>query len=178
MTLISQVAAYHLTKSSMQKICSDHSYHTATSQPTEKRNALRVVFGIKNMVGQWSNPRKRRVCRTWFFLDWNAIDTQLTRALSKNPTLPHVTWPLLVRFSHAICVFSACFLSKTLDKIACLCYDISCKWQVFICSDQIFRGIAQLVEQRSPNVNRNLISLMITGFLRLETSVSSLFSCL
>ena len=41
----------------------------------------------------------------------------------------------------------------------------------------LFRGIAQLVEQRSPNVNRDLISHMITGFLRLETSVSSLFSC-
>ena len=44
-------------------------------------------------------------------------------------------------------------------------------------SNRTLRGIAQLVEQRSPNVNRNLISLMITGFLRLETSVSSLFSC-
>ena len=46
-----------------------------------------------------------------------------------------------------------------------------------LCSNRILRGIAQLVEQRSPNGNRNLISRMITGFLRLETSVSSLFSC-
>ena len=44
-------------------------------------------------------------------------------------------------------------------------------------SNRILRGIAQLVEQRSPNVNRDLIPRMITGFLRLETSVSSLFSC-
>ena len=47
-----------------------------------------------------------------------------------------------------------------------------------LCSNLIFRGIAQLVEQRSPNVNRDLIPRIITGFLRLETSVSSLFSCL
>ena len=45
-------------------------------------------------------------------------------------------------------------------------------------SNKIFRGIAQLVEQRSPNVNRDLIPRIITEFLRLETSVSSLFSCL
>ena len=45
-------------------------------------------------------------------------------------------------------------------------------------SNRTFRGIAQLVEPRSPNVNRGLISRIITGFLRLETSVSSLFSCL
>ena len=45
-------------------------------------------------------------------------------------------------------------------------------------SNRTLRGIAQLVEQRSPNVNRSLISRIITGFLRLETSVSSLFSCL
>ena len=44
-------------------------------------------------------------------------------------------------------------------------------------SNWILRGIAQLVEQRSPNVNRDLIPRMISGFLRLETSVSSLFSC-
>ena len=44
-------------------------------------------------------------------------------------------------------------------------------------SNRTLRGIAQLVEQRSPNVNRDLIPRMITGFLRLETSVSSLFSC-
>ena len=44
-------------------------------------------------------------------------------------------------------------------------------------SNRILRGIAQLVEQRSPNGNRDLISRIITGFLRLETSVSSLFSC-
>ena len=46
-----------------------------------------------------------------------------------------------------------------------------------LCSNWILRGIAQLVEQRSPNVNRDLIPRMISGFLRLETSVSSLFSC-
>ena len=44
-------------------------------------------------------------------------------------------------------------------------------------SNRILRGIAQLVEQRSPNVNRDLIPRIITGFLRLETSISSLFSC-
>ena len=70
------------------------------------------------------------------------------------------------------------FLSrKHLDKSACLCYYIFCKWHAFICSDYIFRGIAQLVEQRSPNGNRKRFCRIITGFLRLETSVSSLFSC-
>ena len=101
----------------------------------------------------------------------------MTRAHSKNLALPHVIWLFLTRFSHAICVFFACFLSKTLDKTACLCYDISCKWQVFICSDYIFRGIAQLVEQRSPNVNAATIIRINTELSRLGTSVSSLFSC-
>ena len=45
-------------------------------------------------------------------------------------------------------------------------------------SNRILRGIAQLVEQRSPNVNRNSYIRINTAFLRLETSVSSLFSCL
>ena len=45
-------------------------------------------------------------------------------------------------------------------------------------SNKIFRGIAQLVEQRSPNVNLDLIPRMITGFFRFETSVSSLFRVL
>ena len=44
-------------------------------------------------------------------------------------------------------------------------------------SNWILRGIAQLVEQRSPSGNHDLIFRIITGFLRLETSVSSLFSC-
>ena len=41
----------------------------------------------------------------------------------------------------------------------------------------LFRGIAQLVEQRSPNVNAATIIRINTELLRLETSVSSLFSC-
>ena len=45
-------------------------------------------------------------------------------------------------------------------------------------SKQIFTGIARLVEQRSPSGNHDLFFRIITGFLRLETSVSSLFSCL
>ena len=43
------------------------------------------------------------------------------------------------------------FLSrKYLDKSVCICYDIPCKWARLACSNKIFRGIAQLVEQRSP----------------------------
>ena len=44
-------------------------------------------------------------------------------------------------------------------------------------SNQIFRGIAQLVEQRSPNVNAATIIRINTELSRLGTSVSSLFSC-
>ena len=72
---------------------------------------------------------------------------------------------------------SAFLCWKTLDKTACLWYYIFCKWAWFNTQHFSFRGIAQLVEQRSPNVNRDLIPRMISGFLRLETSVSSLFSC-
>ena len=46
---------------------------------------------------------------------------------------------------------------------------------MFICSDYIFRGIAQLVEQRSPNVNAATNIRINTKLSRLETSVSSLF---
>ena len=72
---------------------------------------------------------------------------------------------------------SAFLCWKTLDKTACLWYHSPCKWARLTTQHFLFRGIAQLVEQRSPNVNRDLIPRMITGFLRLETSVSSLFSC-
>ena len=141
--------------------------YAATSQPPKKCVAR---FSIPKT---WSNPRQRRAYHVWLFVEWNAINTCLPRALSKNLTLPHVAWHFLTRD----CVFFACFLSKALDKTACLCYDISCKWQVFICSDQIFRGIAQLVEQRSPNVNTVINFPINTELSRLGTSVSSLFSC-
>ena len=75
-------------------------------------------------------------------------------------------------------VDDSAFLSrKHLDKHTCLCYYISCKWHAFICSDIIFRGIAQLVEQRSPNVNAAMNIRINTELSRLGTSVSSLFSC-
>ena len=44
-------------------------------------------------------------------------------------------------------------------------------------SNQIFRGIAQLVEQRSPNGNTVINIPINTELSRLGTSVSSLFSC-
>ena len=71
-----------------------------------------------------------------------------------------------------------CVLSrKHLDKTARLCYHILRKWHAFICSNKIFRGIAQLVEQRSPNVNTATNIRINTELSRLGTSVSSLFSC-
>ena len=83
----------------------------------------------------------------------------------------HHTW------EHKFLLKSAFLCWKTLDKTACLWYHISCKWARLTTQHFLFRGIAQLVEQRSPNGNRDLISRIITGFLRLETMVSSLFSC-
>ena len=44
-----------------------------------------------------------------------------------------------------------------------------------LCSNLIFRGIAQLVEQRSPNVNAATIIRINAELSRLGTSVSSLF---
>ena len=82
------------------------------------------------------------------------------------------------RTRRTVCLFKLAFLCwKTLDKTACLWYYISCRWARLTTQHFLFRGIAQLVEQRSPNVNRDLIPRIITGFLRLGTSVSSLFSC-
>ena len=64
---------------------------------------------------------------------------------------------------------------KTLDKTACLWYYIFCKWAWFNTQHFSFRGIAQLVEQRSPNVNAATIIRINTELSRLGTSVSSLF---
>ena len=75
-----------------------------------------------------SNSRQKRARRTWWFVDQNAINTHLTRALFKNLTLPHGTWLFLTRDLRFLRVIFACFLSKTLDKTACLWYHISCKW--------------------------------------------------
>ena len=85
------------------------------------------------------------------------------------PKMGHIYLQRRLRF----CVLSR----KHLDKTARLCYHTLRKWHAFICSNKIFRGIAQLVEQRSPNGNRYLIPHIITWLFRLETSVSSLFSC-
>ena len=46
---------------------------------------------------------------------------------------------------------------------------------MFICSDHIFRGIAQLVEQRSPNVNAATIIRINAELSRLGTSFPRLF---
>ena len=103
----------------------------------------------------------------------------------REPVLSHVifdwmkcAWRAYHTRQYKFLLKSAFLCWKTLDKTACLWYHSPCKWARLTTQHFLFRGIAQLVEQRSPNVNRGLFSRIITEFLRLETSVSSLFSCL
>ena len=102
----------------------------------------------------------------------------------REPVLSHVifdwmkcAWRAYHTRQYKFLLKSAFLCWKTLDKTACLWYHSSCKWARLTTQHFLFRGIAQLVEQRSPNGNRKRFRRIITGFLRLETSVSSLFSC-
>ena len=103
----------------------------------------------------------------------------------REPVLSHVifdwmkcAWRAYHTRQYKFLLKSAFLCWKTLDKTACLWYHIPCKWARLTTQHFSLRGIAQLVEQRSPNVNRNSYIRINTAFLRLETSVSSLFSCL
>ena len=102
----------------------------------------------------------------------------------REPVLSHVifdwmkcAWRAYHTRQYKFLLKSAFLCWKTLDKTACLWYHSPCKWARLTTQHFLFRGIAQLVEQRSPNVNRDSYIRINTAFLRLETSVSSLFSC-
>ena len=123
----------------------------------------RAVFEFENAVGQWSKSTtmtcENRFCHTWFWIEWNAHDVRITRGNTSSYS------------NRRFCVEK----HLTKPRVCGIIFPASERGSPR--SNRILRGIAQLVEQRSPNVNRNLIPRIFTGFLRLETSVSSLFSC-
>ena len=100
-----------------------------------------------------------------------------TRSFQKRKSASHqLDFPShLLRFSSRYILRFSCKNRLTKPRVCGII--LSASERASPRSNQIFRGIAQLVEQRSPNVNRDLIPRIITGFLRLESSVSSLFSC-
>ena len=124
----------------------------------------RAVFNSENVSGQWSKSTtmtcehqvKAHAIFDKIKCAWRAYHTRQYKFLLKSAFL---CW-------------------KTLDKTACLWYHISCKWARLTTQHFLFRGIAQLVEQRSPNVNAATNICINTELSRLGTSVSSLFSCL
>ena len=127
----------------------------------EKR---RAVFYSENAVGQWSQTTTMtcdiRVWHTRLWIEWNAHDVRITRGNTSSYS------------NRRFCVEKR----LTKPRVCGIIFPASERGSPR--SNRTLRGIAQLVEQRSPNGNRSLITRMITGFLRLETSVSSLFSCL
>ena len=123
----------------------------------------RAVFWSENMVGQCSKSTTmtcvNQFCHTRFLKEWNADGVRITRGNTSSYS------------NRRFCVEKR----LTKPRVCGIIFPASERGSPR--SNRTFRGIAQLVEPRSPNVNRGLISRIITGFLRLETSVSSLFSC-
>ena len=141
-------------------LCFSYSYYPVASQPPK----IDVRFSaLKTWSGSGQNPRQWRVriwfCHTRFLIEWNAHDVRITRGNTSSYS------------NRRFCVEKR----LTKPRVCGIIFPASergSQRSIFL-----FRGIAQLVEQRSPNVNRDFISPIITGFLRLGTSVSSLFSC-
>ena len=123
----------------------------------------RAVFWSENMVGQRSKTTsmtcENRVSHTRSWIEWNAHDVRITRGnTSSYPNRRFCVEKLLTKSRVCGIIFPA----SERDSYR---------------SNRIHRGIAQLVEQRSPNVNAAMNIRINTELLRLETSVSSLFSC-
>ena len=75
----------------------------------------------------------------------------------REPVLSHVifdwmkcAWRAYHTRQYKFLLKSAFLCWKTLDKTACLWYHSPCKWARLTTQHFLFRGIAQLVEQRSP----------------------------
>ena len=122
----------------------------------------RVVFDKEYVVGQRSKPMTMtcdiRVWHTRFLIEWNAHDVRITRGNTSSYS------------NRRFCV------EKRLTKPRVCGIIFSASESVSPRSIFHYRGIAQLVEQRSPNVNAATIIRINTELSRLGTSVSSLFS--
>ena len=122
----------------------------------------RAVFWSENMVGQRSKTTsmtcENRVSHTRSWIEWNAHDVRITRGNTSS-------YP-----NRRFCVEKR----LTKPRVCGIIFPASergSQRSIFL-----FRGIAQLVEQRSPNVNAAMNIRINTELSRLRTSVSSLFS--
>ena len=150
------------------------------SRSAAAENSTQNCFA-SNAFSQWLRVCKMRVGARFFRLkygqqkcDRRALNThsfQKRKYAARQLTFP-VHW---LRFSSRYILRVSCKNRLTKPRVCGII--LSASERVSTRSKQIFRGIAQLVEQRSPNGNRDLIFRINTGLLRLETSVSSLFSC-
>ena len=96
----------------------------------------RAVFNSENVSGQWSKSTtmtcENRFCHTRFLKEWNADDVRITRGnTSSYPNRRFCVEKLLTKSR----VCGIIFLASERDSYR---------------SNKIHRGIAQLVEQRSP----------------------------
>ena len=125
----------------------------------EKR---RAIFDKENVVGQRSKSMtmtcENQFCHTRFLKGWNAHNVRITRGNTNS-------YP-----NRRFCVEKR----LTKPRVCGIIFPASERGSPR--SNRILRGIAQLVEQRSPNVNAATNIRINTELSRLGTSLSSLFS--
>ena len=148
----------------------------AAVQPLKNTTQNCIVL---NAVSQWLRLCEKLGGARFFRLKYGQQKCERhalnTRSFQKRKSASHqldfsAHW---LRFSSRYILRVSCKNRLTKPRVCGII--LSASERVSPRSNRIFRGIAQLVEQRSPNVNAATIIRINTELSRLGTSVSSLF---
>ena len=148
-------------RKSVKSVSQLFSYYPAASQPLKNDvwvSTQKMWSGSGQKPRQWR--AKIRLSHTRFWIEWNAHDVRITRGNTSSYS------------NRRFCVEKR----LTKPRVCGIIFPASERGSPR--SNRKLRGIAQLVEQRSPNVNATTNICINTELSRLGTSVSSLFSCL